>query len=65
MTTKYIQDLTDEKVQLTNVIRHLASLQKDHPKSTYDVASKLLNDVRDKVSDKLFYANNAQEITNR
>jgi hypothetical protein len=60
--TKYINDLTEEKVQLTNVIRHLSNLQRDYPKGTYDVSAKLLNDSRDKLCDKLRAAEHAQTL---
>jgi hypothetical protein len=59
---KYINDLTDEKVQLTNVIRHLSNLERDHHKTTYEVASKMLNDMRDKLCDKLRAAEHAQTL---
>lgn len=57
-----IMDLIDEKVQLTNVIRHLSNLERDHHRTTYEVSSKMLNDMRDKVIDKLMAAENVRDI---
>lgn len=58
-----IMTMTDEKVQLKNVIRHLKTLKKEYPKGTYDVACKMLWDSLTKLSDKLAHIQRTTEVS--